>query len=168
MSVAGRLATSDAELTLLAILCRHPSFFHEIEEEIGILAFADENHDQLRQALIGALSGHDATTFEELWAALPDDALRVTVHAALDDPFVRRHRLISTASSLEEIRATWRENASLLRRSLNTAEPATTMTGDITDAVLTKRFARRRATLDEQEKEQADNLHPNHSPRPQK
>ncbi len=155
---AGRMAASDAELTLLAILCRHPGFFHEIEEELGVLAFSDDDRERLRQALIGVLSGRDAITSVELRTSLPDDALRAIVDAVLGDPFVRRHRLISPNSSPDQVRATWRENASLLRRSLGSAEPATVKTNDTTDAALAQRFARKRAILDQQAKEQADDF----------
>jgi DNA primase len=156
---AGRtVAARDAEVTLLAILCRHPGFFHNIEEEIGTFVFSDDEYDRLRQALIAVLSGRDCVTIEQLRSALADDCLRATVDAVLADPIVRRHRLIAAGSSTEEIRATWRENAGRLRRLIDATEPISPKTSDITEAMLTRRFARKRALLDEQAKEQAGDI----------
>lgn len=152
------VAARDAEVTLLAILCRHPGFFHEIEEQIGTFVFSDDERDRLRQALIAVLSGHDAITIAQLRAALPDDSLRAAADAVLQDPIVRWHRLIAPASSMEQIRATWCENASRLRRLLEATEPGSVQTSDIDEAMLTRRFARKRAMLHEQAQEQAGDI----------
>jgi DNA primase len=158
VSAGRKVAARDAEVTLLAILCRHPGFFHNIEEEIGTFVFSDDEYDRLRQALIAVLSGHDGVTIEQLRTALADDCLRATFEAVLADPMVRRHRLIAAESSMEQIRVTWRENASRLRRLTDAAEPVSAKTSDITEAMLTRRFARKRALLDEQAKEQTDDI----------
>ena len=104
------------------------------------------------------LSGPDALTIAQLRGALPGDSLRATVDTVLADPIVRRHRLIAADSSIEQIRATWRENVNLLRRLLEAAEPACPKTSDITEAMLTSRFARKRASLDEQAREQTGDI----------
>ncbi|MFO1152153.1 MAG: DNA primase [Rhodospirillales bacterium] len=148
------VAARDAEVTLLAILCRHPDFFHEIEEEIGVFVFADPERDRLRQALIALLSGQDSITTGQLQAALPDDALRAAVEAVLADPIVRIHRLIAATASPQQVRATWRQSANHLRRLLDNADPLAAKTNDVSDAVLSRRFARKGALLDEQATEQ--------------
>jgi DNA primase len=157
-AVGRMVAARDAEVTLLAVLCRHPGFFHEVEEEIGAVVFSDDERDRLRQALVAVLSGPDALTIAQLRGALPGDSLRATVDTVLADPIVRRHRLIAADSSIEQIRATWRENVNLLRRLLEAAEPACPKTSDITEAMLTSRFARKRASLDEQAREQTGDI----------
>ena len=156
--LTGGVGIGYAELTLLAIVCRHPGFFEEVEEEIGVFVFSDDDRDRLRQALIGLLSGHHAKTVAQLRATLPDEALRVTFDAVLGDPFIRRHRLISATAAMNQVRATWRENANLLRRLLDAAEPPPVKTNDISDANLMRPFAHKRATLDEQAREQAGDL----------
>lgn len=149
----------DVEVTLLAILCRHPSFFHEVEEEIGAVIFVDGERDRLRQGLIGVLSGGDDVTIPQVRAALPDEAVRAMMDAVLNDPIVpilRRHPFIAAEASIEHIRATWRASINRLRRLTDASEPpsANRSPSDLTDETLARRLARKRALLDEQEREE--------------
>lgn len=135
----------DAERTLLAILCRHPAVFDQAEEEIGSLAFADADHDRLRQALIGVLSGGSESPdplAERLRAAGAGDVLA----SILDDPFVRAHRMIAADATAEDVRATWRANIGLLQRlEAEAAPPFAPATA--TDEEIARRIAQKRLAL---------------------
>ena len=104
---------AQSELILVAIMLNHPAFFHEVEEEIGSIRFADTELDRLRQALIVLLSGESA----ERDAGSLDTALRAQgLGTALDrimrDPLTLGN-LQDTAPELRSCPITILQRASL-------------------------------------------------------
>lgn len=143
-----RSARHDAERTLLAILCRHPALFETAEEEIGCLGFTDPDHDRLRQALIGRLSGATLSA-EELAQQLETAGAGDVRATVLDDPFVRAHRLIATDAAMADVRATWRENISVLRRLEADGATGAPITAGASDDDIARHIARKRRLLSE-------------------
>jgi len=55
-----------ARVTLLAAIINHPAIFDTVEEDLGNLQMEDPRLDALRQAILSALSGHEALDATEL------------------------------------------------------------------------------------------------------
>jgi DNA primase len=111
-----------AEKTLLAIVINHPDFFHEVEDELGALTFADPALDHLRQGLVQLLSGRTAADVAGILAALAARGLGEAAVSLLDDPLIRSHRRIVHGAPLAEVRETWVQNAALARQLANLAD----------------------------------------------
>ncbi|MBK8176554.1 MAG: DNA primase [Rhodospirillales bacterium] len=110
-------AARPAEWTLLAIMLNHPEFFHEVEDSFGAIAFTDFNLDQLRQAIVQALSGGETLDATRLADALAAAGQEECVADVLADPLIRTHRQIAPSAPLEQVRATWEENLAVVRNA---------------------------------------------------
>jgi DNA primase len=136
--MAAGIATSArvrAERTLAAIILNHPLFFHQVEDELGTLNFADTELDRLRQTLVALLSGTDAMERPDLVAALADRGLDEVLNDVLGDPHIRTHRLIAPGARVDDVMQTWTENLQTARRlTAITDLPAETSA----DAIITR------------------------------
>ncbi len=137
-------ARLDAERTLLAILCRHPTLFDRVEEEIGIMTFGDTSHDRLRQALVGILSGAGPQTAEALHERLVEAGVGDVADDVLSDTIIRRHQSIAPEASFDVVCETWRETINRLHQ-LNYQPPPPPAVPTLDDAV--RRIAEKRVAL---------------------
>lgn len=106
----------DAERTLLAIVALHPDFFHEVEDDLGALMFAQRPLDRLRQELIALLSGcEDSPGAERLAEELVGRGYGAILADLLDDPLIRSHRGIGRTAPPDALRRTWSQSVALIR-----------------------------------------------------
>jgi DNA primase len=148
--VAPRLGTernADAEKTMLAILLRHPEYFHTVEEEVGSTSLAQPALDSLRQALLRAMSGAATMTAATLRQLLTGQGLGDVIDAVLDDPIIRRRTAKEAAdASSTDITVTWTACMRALRR-LQDPEGRTPSSDDPSDAEMTIRLRERQRAL---------------------
>ncbi len=142
-----------AQRILLAIVVNHPEFFHQVEERLGSVEFADGALDRLRQGLISVLSGETGWDVPRLRAGLDERGLSAPVEGLFRDPLVRNHRLIAPEAAEEDVAAAWEENFSLLSTARLAEEKERvreTLTDDLTPAAWERNQARIRAALEDE------------------
>lgn len=105
-----------AERTLLAIVLNHPEFFHEVEDALGGIQFADRELDLLRQRVIQALSGASPSNARRVAETLATGGVAEAVAAVLEDPLIRSHRRIAPTAPVQDVRETWAENYAAARQ----------------------------------------------------
>jgi DNA primase len=101
----GRPAVAAAERTLLAVLLNWPATFSEFEEELGSLVFSTPGLERLRQHLVGALSGEESPSVDELIEGLQASGFRDVLDDLKDDLRGARNLSAHTEASAEEMEA---------------------------------------------------------------
>ncbi|MGF1639618.1 MAG: DNA primase [Rhodospirillales bacterium] len=140
----------DAEKTMLAIILTHPGFFHDVEEELGSVVFADPALDRLRQELILLLSGEGTLDAADVRDALRRRGLGDALSGLLEDPVIRVHRTIGPQASGDDLGATWRRAVRALKTVALEAElVATPLADDASDEEIERRLKLKRARLDD-------------------
>ncbi|HYN37888.1 MAG TPA: DNA primase, partial [Rhodospirillales bacterium] len=103
-----------AELMLCALAVRRPEIVGQHEEELGRLAFADDELDQLRQQLLMLHATHPDIGSDVVQAELRRRGLDAALDRVLDHPLPKETAESTAAGAAED--ATWSAHMAVLRR----------------------------------------------------
>ncbi|MDP6786945.1 MAG: DNA primase [Rhodospirillales bacterium] len=106
-----------AQRVLIAIVINHLGLFDHFEEDLGSVAYSDGPLDALRQDLITVINEGQELDSHRVREALRERGHAATLRGLFGDPLISRHRLIGSAASADQVRATWNENFALLQDS---------------------------------------------------
>ena len=110
-------AASREARVMLALLIRHPGFFADVEDDIGMLAFEDSALEDLRQALVSVLSEEASVETDALLERLRTRGLERILDVLIQDDLVRLHwnRSLGPDADRADLAALWAECLKNLR-----------------------------------------------------
>jgi DNA primase len=109
---------------LVALICRHPWLFADVEEDFGALGFEDDGLESLREALVEILGGPEAEEPDAVADALLTRGHGAMLDTVFGDPLLLGVGYLAPEAERETIRRTWDEAMAMLRQREKAAEIA--------------------------------------------
>lgn len=97
------------EQIMLASIINHPSLFDHVEEELGMLNIRDTRLNDLRQAIIIALSENDNMETSNLKSILSEQGYESEIRGILSDSVYTHASFSRPSAEFEDVREGWKQ-----------------------------------------------------------
>lgn len=102
---------------LLASILNHPSLFHYVEEELGMLNLSEARLDALRQAILSHLCESDDIHAHDLQRQLIEDGFSSEIRGLLSESIYTHARFARPQSEFEDVQAGWNQALKVLKEA---------------------------------------------------